>query len=78
MAGNGGIGVVAQAPGVGDGEEEEIEGPSRGFSPTEVLMADQAMVDPAEARRDLAEAFGTWGMFVDHGDRRRWAWGRPG
>jgi hypothetical protein len=69
MTGNGSLGVVAQPVGVGDGDQEQVEGPDVGFSPTQVLVADQAMVDPAEARRDLAQAFGTRGVLVDHGGR---------
>ncbi len=54
-----GVGVVTQASGIGDGEEEEVQGQGVGSAAGGDPGAEEALVAPAEARRDLAEAFGS-------------------
>jgi hypothetical protein len=51
------IGVVAQAMNVGDAEQEQIQRPGADVRLLEVVLAHQAMVEPAEMLGYLAQAF---------------------
>ena len=52
-----GIGVEAQAPGVSDGEQKQVEGQGIGAAAGREPVSEEALVAPTEAWRDLAEAF---------------------
>jgi hypothetical protein len=65
-AANGGIGVVAQAFGVADGNQKEIQGQRTAVAPAQVVMADQPMVNPTEAGGHLAQPVRTEEAFVNH------------
>src|SRR6266542_5324748 len=60
-----GVGVVAQSLSVGDGRQEQVEGPRRVFTAVEVAMADQVLIDPAELAGQVAEPIGSE-EFFDH------------
>ena len=58
---------AAQAVLVAHGHEHEVEGPRFGVGATEVMVAHQAVVDPAKMWRHPPHAFRTQEMFFDHG-----------
>jgi hypothetical protein len=66
------IRAIAQAPGVGGGNEHEVEGQGLGAG-GKVIVAKQAVVDPAEAARGVPETIrignigGAIGSFWIHG-----------
>ena len=51
-----GLGVVAEALGIGHGEQKEIEGTGRVAERINVVLAHQALIDPAELLGDLSES----------------------
>jgi hypothetical protein len=44
----GSVGVVTQALGIGDGEQEEIEGTGVRAELIDIALTDQALIDPTE------------------------------
>ena len=63
---NGGIGVVAQALDIADGDQEQIQSSGAVVAAAQVSAADQPVVHPAKARRDLPLAIRSEQMFIDH------------
>ena len=51
----GGLRVVAEALGIGHGEQKEIEGTGLMAEPINVVLPDQALIDPAELLGHLSE-----------------------
>ena len=51
----GALRVVAETLGIGDGEHKEIEGAGRVAESINVVLAHQALIDPAELLGDLPE-----------------------
>jgi hypothetical protein len=49
------IGVIAQALGISDGEQKQIEGAGRMAERINIVLTDQALIDPAELLGDLPE-----------------------
>ena len=66
LAADGGVGVVAQAVDIADGDQEQIQGPRARFGAAQVMVADQAVVHPTEAGRDLAQPIRPRRMLVHH------------
>lgn len=50
-----GVGVVAQTLGIGHGEQKEIEGTGLMAERINVVLAHQALIDPAELLGDLSQ-----------------------
>mgnify|MGYP003332814417 CR=1 FL=1 len=65
------VGVVAQAPGVADADQEEVQGPGRRVTLLEEAVSDEAMIDPAERGGDLPESIRAEGMFLSHESREQ-------
>ena len=63
---DGGIGVVAQALDIADGDQEQIQSPGAVVAAVQVSLADQSVVYPAKACGDLPLAIRPEQMFVDH------------
>lgn len=62
------IGVVAQALGIGDGDQDQVKGQGGVVTALEVTVTDQALIDPTELSGNAAEPFRTQDAFVDfHG-----------
>src|SRR6266487_3946282 len=72
MPTDGGIGVVAQSLGVGHGEQKQIQGPGAVVGTGKILMADQPMVHPTEARGNVAQPLRPQQMLVDHDTDGQW------
>jgi hypothetical protein len=60
------VGVVTESLDIGDDDQEQIEGQGWAVAGLEVMVADQAMVNPAKARRHLAEPVRPDQTFLDH------------
>jgi hypothetical protein len=60
------VGVVTESLDIGDGDQEQVESQGSTVAGLEVAVADQAMVNPAEARRHLAEPVWPDQTFLDH------------
>jgi len=58
------VGVETQAPGIGHGEQEQIEGTGGMAEPVDVSITDQALIDPAELFGHLPEPGERDGSFV--------------
>ena len=65
--GDGPVGVVAQAPGIGHRDQEEIKGRSRVAALIQVLVTDQAMIQPTESLGGFSDTLGTDEVFLYHG-----------
>lgn len=59
-----GIGVIAEAARVGDGEEEEVQGQGLGSTAGSDPGAEETLIAPTETRRDLTKPFGPEEEFV--------------
>lgn len=70
----GGLRVVAEALGIGHGEQQQIEGTGRVAEPINVVLTDQALIDPAELLGHLSELGQRQGLFVHLGDLLVDAW----
>lgn len=64
------IGVEAQALHVGEGDQEQVERQSCAVTPLDVAVANQAVVNPVEAGRDLPDAVRSDQSFLIMGWRR--------
>ncbi len=62
---DGGLGIEAQALGVSDGDQEQLQSPGAVIGTGQIFMADQAMVHPTEARGNEAQPL-RQEMFLDH------------
>jgi hypothetical protein len=67
VAAEGGIGVVAEALGVGDGDQEEVERPGGRFTVREALVTNETMIHPAELGGNSAATIPTEKAFGVHG-----------
>ena len=63
---NRGVGIVAQALSVGDGHKEQIECQRRAIAAVKVVVANQAVVNPVEAGRHLADTIRSNQSFLHH------------
>jgi hypothetical protein len=61
-----GVGVIAQALAVGDSDQKKIERCRLVTADVDMAVTDQAVVDPAELLRNVAQSFGTEKVFLDH------------
>lgn len=61
----GGIGVIAQALSVGDGDQHQVKGQCSVIAVLEVTVTDQPLVDPTELTRNAAEPLRTEDSFFD-------------
>ena len=66
MPADGGIGVVAQALDIGDGDQEQIQSPGAVVAAAQVMVANQPVVHPAKAWGDLPLPIRSEQMFADH------------
>ena len=51
---------------IGDGEQEQVQGPSLGLAAAEHALADESMIDPTEGGGDLAQPIRPQRMFMNH------------
>jgi hypothetical protein len=66
MAADRRVGVVTESLDIGDGDQEQVEGQGSAVAGLEVTVADQTMVNLAEARRHLTEPVWPDQTFLDH------------
>ena len=66
MPGDRGIGVITQPLDVGDGDQEQVQGPSPGLAAAEHALADESVIDPTEGGGDLAQSIRPQRMFMNH------------
>src|SRR5882672_11727972 len=66
MLADGAVGVVTQPLCVGDGDQEQIQRPGTVIGAGKIIVADQPMVHPTEAGRNLAQPLRPQKMFADH------------
>src|SRR5512138_3502644 len=66
MTADGGIGVVTQALDVAHGDQKKIHRPSAVITAAQVGMADQPMIHPAKAWRNLPLPIRTQQMLGNH------------
>jgi len=63
---DGGIGVITQALDIADGDQEQIQSPGAVVAALEVLVANQPVVHPAKAWRDLPLPVRSEQVFGNH------------
>ena len=64
---DGGISVIAQAPGIGHGDQEQVKGCCAMAAAVDVVVMDQPLIDPAELFGDFADTLRANRMFGYHG-----------
>ena len=64
---DGPVAVIAQPGRIGDGDQEQIQCRSAVADTLDMPIMDQAMIDPTELARDLADTIGDNGTFRYHG-----------
>jgi hypothetical protein len=60
------IGVIAQALGIGHGDQKQVKGRCLVAATVDVAVTDQAMIQPAEVFWDFTQTPGTDQMFFYH------------
>ena len=61
----GGVRVVAESLGVGDGNQHQVEGQCAVIALLEITITDQPLIDPTELSGNAAEPFRTEDSFFD-------------
>ena len=62
------IGIKAQAAGIGDRDQKQIQRGRAVGAPVDVVLADQPLVEPAELSGDFTDTLGANGTFDRHGN----------
>jgi hypothetical protein len=60
------IGVIAQALGIGHGHQKQVKGCGLVSAPVNMVVTDQAMIQPAEVFWDFTQSSGTYQMLFYH------------